>query len=397
MKNIKYSIVIPTYNHLEDCLKPCIESVLKYTDLSQVEIIIVANGCKDGTQEYLMTLDRDLFKWFVFDEPLGYTEATNFGISTAKGEYVILLNNDVLLLDQKVNWWIDLMYQPFAEQEKVGITGPLKLHDVYVNHPVVIFFCAMIPRHLFFKFGLLDEIFSPGGGEDIDFTMKLVNAGYKCLQVPSDEKIKFTGTNSSIFPIWHMNNKTFSEMPEYGSVIIKKNGLINLKRYNKEIKLNLGSGYLGLQHYGFVSIDDKIQQADIVGDILDLGFENNTVKEIYCGHFINHLDYEKAVLTIKKAYDILVPGGTLIVEQPDAFQIFLNYTQSDPLTRIKWLDKLLEPMKHNGSVYTAKSMWDGETLKEHLEKAGFLIIIVSASEMIQREGCNFRIEARKPL
>ena len=28
----KFSIIIPTYNHLDDCLKPCIESIIKYTD-----------------------------------------------------------------------------------------------------------------------------------------------------------------------------------------------------------------------------------------------------------------------------------------------------------------------------------------------------------------------------
>lgn len=397
MKNKKYSIVIPTYNHLDDCLKPCIESILKYTDLSQIEIVVVANGCTDGTIQYLQSLDQELVRWYEYPEPLGYTKATNIGIMNAIGEYVILFNNDAMLLDQPTNLWIDMMRKPFDEIEDVGITGPLKLHDIYVNNPVVIFFCAMIPRKLFFKFGLLDEVFSPGGGEDIDFTMKVLNGGYKCFQVPSDDKIPFTGTNSSVFPIWHQNNKTFSEIPEYGKVTIKRNGLINLKRHSKSVKLNLGSGYLGLQHYGYVSIDDKIQEADVVGDILDLGLANNSVQEIYAGHFINHLDYEKAVQTIKKCYDVLIPGGVLVFEQPDTVQIFENYLQSDSLTKIKWLNNLLEPMILGTQVYTAKSMWDQVTLKEHLEKAGFLIIMVEVKEMIQRDGCNFKIEARKPL
>ena len=53
LEKIKYSIVIPTYNHLEDLLKPCIESIYKNTDMSQVELIVSANGCTDGTQEYV--------------------------------------------------------------------------------------------------------------------------------------------------------------------------------------------------------------------------------------------------------------------------------------------------------------------------------------------------------
>src|SRR5258708_7523634 len=105
MKNIKYSIIIPTYQHFQDCLLPCIESVLKYTDISNIEIIIIANGCNDGTNEYLLSLDKNLFKIIIDEKPLGYTKATNLGIKEASGEYIILLNNDILLLDQPKNLW----------------------------------------------------------------------------------------------------------------------------------------------------------------------------------------------------------------------------------------------------------------------------------------------------
>jgi len=53
---MKYSIVIPTYNHCEDLLKPCLESIFKYTDMTDVELVISANGCKDGTSDYLKAL-----------------------------------------------------------------------------------------------------------------------------------------------------------------------------------------------------------------------------------------------------------------------------------------------------------------------------------------------------
>ncbi|NDF51158.1 MAG: glycosyltransferase [Betaproteobacteria bacterium] len=53
---MRYSIVIPTYNHCEDLLKPCLESIFKYTDMADVELVISANGCTDGTQAYLQEL-----------------------------------------------------------------------------------------------------------------------------------------------------------------------------------------------------------------------------------------------------------------------------------------------------------------------------------------------------
>jgi len=55
---MKYSIVIPTYNHCDDLLKPCLESVFKYTDMADVELVISANGCTDNTDVYLKELTQ---------------------------------------------------------------------------------------------------------------------------------------------------------------------------------------------------------------------------------------------------------------------------------------------------------------------------------------------------
>ena len=69
---MKYSVVIPTYKHLDDCLKPCLESIAKYTNPEDVEIIVVANGCgDDGTKEYVESLGEP-FKLLWFDEPIGF-------------------------------------------------------------------------------------------------------------------------------------------------------------------------------------------------------------------------------------------------------------------------------------------------------------------------------------
>jgi glycosyltransferase involved in cell wall biosynthesis len=394
--NKKYSIIIPTYNHLEDCLKPCIESIIKYTNIEEIEIIVIANGCNDGTEIYLQSLDQNLVKYKIIPEALGYTKATNIGILQAIGEYVILLNNDVLLLDQPKNLWLDMMEKPFLEQDKVGITGPLKLHDIYVNSPVVIFFCAMIPRKLFYEFGLLDEIFSPGGCEDIDFTMKVLNAGYKCLQVPSDEKILFTGTNTSIYPIWHQNNKTFSENSDYGKIIIKRNGLVVLKRHNKNIKLNIGSGYLGFQHYGFLSIDSKVETADLVDDILNIDFDENSVTEIYAGHLLNHNDTDKAIQIVNKIFKILKPGGFVAFEQSDMSVLCAEYLKGDFNRKLEISKLMFEAFNFGKETYGALSAWEPNTLVNLLSQLGFTDIM-TGNELVPRPGYNFRIQARKPL
>lgn len=235
----KYSIVIPTYNHCEDLLKPCVESVLNHTNIENLEIIISANGCTDNTQEYVNQLiERFNFagypghiKLVWNNEPLGYTKATNEGVKRATGEFIILLNNDTEVLPSWKNYWIDSLERPFKENENTGLSGPLVLYDNDVNAEFIVFWCAMIPKKIFDEIGLLDEIFSPGYGEDIDFAMRVRAAGYKVL---ATDKIEFkNGTNVGTFPMVHKNNKTFGNIPEYSSVIVKRNKLILRERYNK--------------------------------------------------------------------------------------------------------------------------------------------------------------------
>jgi len=53
---MKYTVIIPTYNHCNDLLAPCIDSIFKYSNVYDIELIISANGCKDNTMTYLESL-----------------------------------------------------------------------------------------------------------------------------------------------------------------------------------------------------------------------------------------------------------------------------------------------------------------------------------------------------
>lgn len=209
---MKYSIIIPTYNHLSDLLKPCIESILKYTIMDEsIELIVVANGCKDGTREYLDALTGFNLKILWFDESIGYTRATNEGIKAAdpSSEYIILLNNDITLLSQDKNHWIDMLEHPFVVGgEKVAITGPMKGHNRDTNRHFLIFFCVMIRHSILKEQGLLDEIFSPGSGEDVDYCIRLENAGYCVVETGDTEFIGDSVIGTGTFPIYHEGEKT---------------------------------------------------------------------------------------------------------------------------------------------------------------------------------------------
>jgi glycosyltransferase involved in cell wall biosynthesis len=118
---MKYSVVIPTYNHCDDFLKPCIESIIEYTTLADFELIISANGCTDNTKQYLEHLKSivpDLNLKVVWsDEPLGYPKATNLGIKSAVTDNIVLLNNDTVLLQQEKDTWLNLLVTPFEDEK----------------------------------------------------------------------------------------------------------------------------------------------------------------------------------------------------------------------------------------------------------------------------------------
>jgi GT2 family glycosyltransferase len=416
-ENIKISIIIPTYNHLEDCLKPCVESLIKHTNFEGIEVIIVANGCKDGTKDYIshkINVGRYPFKLIWSDEALGFTKATNIGIKEAKGEYIILLNNDTQLLDkgQPKHTWIEMLLAPFKNNEKVGLTGPLHLYDNYAGYMVTIFFCVMIKRKLFEILGPLDEIFSPGGGEDIDLCVKAIKAGYEQVQVP-DKNIKLSPTkegvmNEGFFPIWHKGEGTFSDNADYGNRIIKVNGMRNMSRHHPQIKdgvikLNFGSG--GIEIPGYVSIDKYDKRAYIRLDALECKsiIPNDSVDEIIAIHLIEHLSPYRISELFDVWKNMLKPGGKLILEMPDIEQTckaFTNSTSRDE--KYGLINTIFCPLNttNEGSPQdiTAPHLfgWWPESLLEHLSWAGF-VDIKFMPEQHPHPGFNFRSECIKPV
>lgn len=239
----KYSIVIPTYNHLQDCLEPCLQSLIQHTDFKDVEVIIVANGCTDNTVPFVKTLaEKYPFRLIVSEQPLGYTKATNLGIKASSGQFVILLNNDNVIMPSDKSW-IQILQEPMTD-EMVAITGAAKNFHRETGSEFLLFFCVMIRRSVFNVVGYLDEEFNPGYGEDIDFCNKLRFAGYKIVQVPDDihlTDIRPRESHTIKFPIWHKGSVTVNEISSW-SVVVPRNELLLIDRYGKKHdSVNIGN------------------------------------------------------------------------------------------------------------------------------------------------------------
>lgn len=226
---MKYSIIIPTYNHCDDLLKPCIDSILRTTDLDQIELIVSANGCKDNSRWYLDRLNYQFssmgfgnhFKLVWNDSPLGFAKACNEGIKASTGQRIVLLNNDVVLLDQPKNNWLDRLNQPFDGDPAMGITGSLKLYSDQTKRDFILFFCAMIDRKVIDRIGLLNEEYGVGSAEDIEYCWQAQSAGFKIKCVTETVFSPEMGTNVSDFPLWHKAEGTMHDaelVPNWDSI-----------------------------------------------------------------------------------------------------------------------------------------------------------------------------------
>ena len=231
---MRYSIVIPTYNHCEKYLKPCIDSIIKYTDMTDVELVISANGCTDNTQAYLNYLHSAIPHLRVVwsDKPLGYSKATNEGIKISAGEYIILLNNDTVFLEQQQNYWLRLFDKPFEKHPNCGISCIIKGASEPAGRDFAVFFCVMVHRKVFDRIGLLNEEYGVGGGEDTEFCIEAENAGFEVIEVLNKEweGIQYTGG----FPIYHKGEGTMHDpelVDDYNSVFLR-NSLKLAKKYN---------------------------------------------------------------------------------------------------------------------------------------------------------------------
>ena len=90
-EEVKYSIVIPTYNR-EASIKKSIESCLTYTD-EIIEVIVVDDGSVDNTRQIVESIE-DPRVTYIYQKNSGASAARNNGVNVSKGKYICFLDSD---------------------------------------------------------------------------------------------------------------------------------------------------------------------------------------------------------------------------------------------------------------------------------------------------------------
>ena len=142
------SVVIPTKDHSED-LKLCLESIFTKSKYPNLEFILVENNSTEPeTFAYYKELEEQHpnVRVVVWEDTFNYSRINNYGASFAKGEYLLLLNNDVELINDDC---IEEMLS-YCQRDEVGIVGARLLYpDNTIQHAGVVVGFGGIAGHTF--------------------------------------------------------------------------------------------------------------------------------------------------------------------------------------------------------------------------------------------------------
>ena len=120
------SIVIP-FRDKPELLRTCINSILDHSTWENFEIIAVSNNSRSSeTFSLIHQLEEKSphFHCVEFNEEFNFSRVVNYGVSQSRGEYLIILNNDI----EVISWdWIEAMLE-HAQRDEVGAVGAKLLY-----------------------------------------------------------------------------------------------------------------------------------------------------------------------------------------------------------------------------------------------------------------------------
>lgn len=215
------SIIIPTRN-MGELLDSCLNSIFSRSLYSNFEVIIIDNG---STEEQTLSIFNkwtgmygDKVRILPVNIPFNYSKLNNMAVETAKGEYILLLNNDIEVISED---WLGEMVG-YAQRRNTGAVGAKLLYpDETIQHAgvvmglggiaghafrtlhksdpgyfgallvnrncsVVTAACLMIKKDLFIEVGGLEEELTVAFN-DVDLCLKLLDKGFNNICLNSIE------------------------------------------------------------------------------------------------------------------------------------------------------------------------------------------------------------------
>ena len=199
----RVSIIIPVHNCLE-YTKWCVDSI--YENTENFEIILFDNGSNDGTLKWAKekALRKDNFVLIYNGVNVGFGSGVNQAFAWVTGDYVCVLNNDVIVTENWLSHLLDHLElydivgpcSNFVAGRQLVIPGTydnvIELNSIakkfYNNNKGevelvrwIIGLCMVMRTDVFEAVGGFDEQFGLGNAEDIDFCLTATDMGFQCV------------------------------------------------------------------------------------------------------------------------------------------------------------------------------------------------------------------------
>lgn len=114
--------------------KLAVDSILKNTDIKEIELVIVDNGSGADTRRYFDSLkDRVPIAYIRNEENLGPIKAINQGIKASRYDLVMAMHNDVIILE---SGWLKKIRSAMEDDPRIGIAGLAGRKEIYKNGSV---------------------------------------------------------------------------------------------------------------------------------------------------------------------------------------------------------------------------------------------------------------------
>lgn len=199
------SVIVPCFNQIA-YTRQCVAALARFTR-SPWELVAIDNGSTDGTAAYLAGIqDAAPFPVMVIanSENRGFPAACNQGLKAARGEYLVLLNNDAVATDG----WLNQLVVLADSDLSIGMTGPMsnyapppqlvpdapyggleEMHHFatrwrqehrgqWLKAGKLSGFCLLVKRQVLEQVGSLDEQFGLGLFDDDDLALRVRKAGF---------------------------------------------------------------------------------------------------------------------------------------------------------------------------------------------------------------------------
>ncbi|AWH34124.1 glycosyltransferase [Stenotrophomonas sp. SAU14A_NAIMI4_8] len=215
------SIVIPVYNHVQHTLA-CLRALAAHPPAVPCEILVVDDGSSDQTTQWMPRISG--LRYEVRAQNGGFIEACNDGVSRARGDHVVLLNNDTV----PQPGWLDALLDTFHSVPDAGLVGSQLLYpDGRLQESGGVIFrdgsgwsygrfeaaddpryaslrdvdyCSgaalMLPRALWQQLGGFDTRYKPAYYEDTDLAFRVRAQGLRVLVQPASRVVHDEGTSN---------------------------------------------------------------------------------------------------------------------------------------------------------------------------------------------------------